>query len=645
MDYKKFYKLLNKYRFISLIYEEILKIIENEIKNKENINEILNIFSIYFSLIEEGNTTISLNKEVLKNKRNKEIEGKRILLENDPEFNNDEFNEIINESNNLIDNYLSLINEFNLSEIIGINKIFEIEDNYLYLKKFNHARKDIIEDISTLFNNKNIDNKENKFNYLDYVKDVKFRLSLNQEKIIKEGINKNLIITGGPGTGKTTSIFFLLISLFISGYSNYEVYLCAPSGKASSRMKQSILEGLDRLNNSFLLKYKDYATKISNLNESTIHRLLGIDNETNGFKFNKYNKFDKKSIFIIDEASMIDVSLFSSLLNAINEGSRIFIMGDKNQLPSVDSGAVFSDLLNIDKLKENIIELDESNRFKENTKIYELASLINKGKELPLKNDDFKSYLEFKIEKENDIKPIFYYESDYINVKNKDLINHIICIWGNEYFKKLQNSSTNINIYDFDSLIFLYEKSEEGKILASENEGYFGVKYINSYIKKKFIDNSFNTSLIGYYPGMLMMITKNNSLLDLYNGDSGIVVKIKDDSTLYLMVKKSTFLVNSEGYQKDKIFKIKDYTFYPLRIISSKDITLSYAITIHKSQGSDYKNILVILPSKKGHPLLNRQILYTAITRTKGNTYILSNLDRLNEAKDNLIIRDTNIKI
>ena len=140
-----------------------------------------------------------------------------------------------------------------------------------------------------------------------------------------------------------------------------------------------------------------------------------------------------------------------------------------------------------------------------------------------------------------------------------------------------------------------------------------------------------------------MMINKNNKMLDLYNGDSGILVTFANDPTLYFMVRKSTNLVPRESKEQDKIFKLGDFTFYPLRLIAYKEIDLAYAITIHKSQGSDYPNILVILPDKKGHPLLNRQIVYTAITRTKGNTYILSNQERLLEAKDTVLIRDTNV--
>ena len=189
----------------------------------------------------------------------------------------------------------------------------------------------------------------------------------------------------------------------------------------------------------------------------------------------------------------------------------------------------------------------------------------------------------------------------------------------------------------------LFNYSEVSKILCAENLGVRGVKQINKFVVRKFIDTSIPTSILGYYPGMLMMINKNNKQLDLYNGDCGLLVTFKNDKTIYFMVKKASLLVKNEGKIDDQIFKLGAFTFYPLRLISKDEIDMSYAITIHKSQGSDYKNILVILPDKKGHPLLNRQIIYTAITRTKGNTYILSNQDRLVESKDFVIVRDTNI--
>ena len=144
-------------------------------------------------------------------------------------------------------------------------------------------------------------------------------------------------------------------------------------------------------------------------------------------------------------------------------------------------------------------------------------------------------------------------------------------------------------------------------------------------------------------PGQLMMIYRNNDFLNLYNGDSGILVTFKNDNTVYFMVEKNNPRIEKEGKNDNSVFKIGNYTFYPITFIKQDEIDLAYSITIHKSQGSDYNNILVILPNKKGHPLLNRQIVYTAITRTKGNTYILSTKERLDEAKNNFIERDTNI--
>lgn len=637
-NYKDFFNLLIKNKMISPIWEYVLDLINEEIKDKENKEYYLFIFTIYFSLIDEGNVTISLNKDILLSKWNKKINDTKIRYEDGESFDINEINLIKEISLSTLD-YLNEINDINLKEIIGINKIFEIEENYLYLQKYNEARKNIISSLDIF---KSSFNNDINFNYKDYV-NSSFSLSKGQEDIIKEGLKRNLIVSGGPGTGKTTSILFLLVGLLLNGYQDYKIYLIAPSGKASARMKESIINSLSCLKDDFKDKYSSIYNLIKNLEESTIHRFLSLDFTNYSFSYNKSHQISEKSIVLVDESSMIDIMIFSSLLSALPSKARLFMMGDKDQLPSVECGSVYKELLSLPILKNNIVYLTESIRFKKGTDIYELAELINNGSNLPsIKWNNFK---DFKIEEENDKKPIFYYLDNEINVKDKAIIDFITSIWANEFFKSLQNDSTSLDINDYDYLEKLFKKSEISKILTAQNEGVRGTSYINKFIKNIIIDKSKITSDTSFYNGEIMMITKNNKSLDLYNGDSGILVSFKDDKTLYFMVKKNTKIINNEGYNKGNIFKIKEYTFYPKRIISNDEIDLAYAITIHKSQGSDYKNILVILPSKKGHPLLNRQILYTAITRTKGNTYILSNLDRLNEAKDNLIIRDTNIKI
>lgn len=640
-NYKTFYNLLLKNKLITPIFEYILDILENEIKDDLNKDDYLNIFAIYFSLINDGNITISLNKNILLNKWNNKLDASYVMLSEQEDFDENEFNIIKDISYCSINNALEKINEKNLSSLIGTNKIFEIDNNYLYLKKYNVARKGVIESIDRLFKN-TTNSLATTFNYKEALIDG-FNLSNGQEKAILEGINKSLIITGGPGTGKTTSILFLLISLLKTSKDDLMIYLIAPSGKASSRMKESIINSLFCINENFKNNNLDIINRINNLEESTIHRLLSIDYSTNTFSYNKNHRFAENSLFVIDESSMIDICLFNSLLQAIPDSAKVYIMGDKNQLPSVECGAVFGELLNKKSLKNNIVELDESIRFKKGTKIYNLAYAINNGLNLPLSETDWKEFDEFKIEKEDDSKPIFYYKNYKDGYKDKQIIEDVVLKWGDEFFKKLQNKASDLNENDYSSLKQLFAYSEISKILCAENQGARGVLTINNLVKKHFIDHSLKTSIKGYYPGMLMMINKNNKALDLYNGDSGILVTFKDDNTLYFMVKKSSNLVNNSIKVNDKIFKLGDFTFYPLRLITQDEIDMAYAITIHKSQGSDYKNILVILPSKKGHPLLNRQIIYTAITRTKGNTYILSNHERLNEAKDIVLIRDTNI--
>ena len=639
-NHKECFKFLLQNKLITPIWEYILEIIENEIKEKQNKEYYLIIFSLYFGLIDDGNICISLDEEILKEKWKIKVNANKILLIEKEDFDEQEYDYNCNIIAEYIDKYLCEITESNLPEIIGINKIFEIDNAWLYIKKYSVARKGIIENIDKLYSKRRTINS--KIHYKEFVREG-FNLSAGQEKALIEGFNKNLIITGGPGTGKTTSILFLLISLLKDDNKKINVYLVAPSGKASSRMKESIINGLSNINDDFKRDNKQIIDKINNLEESTIHRLLGHDYDTNGFEYNKNRKLSANSLFVIDESSMIDVCLFNALLEAILEDSMVFIMGDKNQLPSVECGAVFGDLLKKGSLKENIVELDESIRFRKGTKIFELASAINTGSNISVKSEDWKDFTTFTIEKEDPTKPIFYYNIEKEGYKSSEIIEYVCNKWGNEFFSKLQEMSSNLDYNDSNNLNYLFSYSEISKILCAENKGARGIDSINKYIKRTFIDYNQPTSISGFYPGMIMMINKNNKMLDLYNGDSGILVTFKDDATLYFMVKKATGLVTKNGKEEDKIFKLGDYTFYPLRLIANSEIDMAYAITIHKSQGSDYKNILVILPNIKGHPLLNRQIVYTAITRTKGNTYILSNQDRLVEAKDTLLIRDTNI--
>ncbi len=636
MDYKTFGNLLVNNRFLSPIWIDVASIIDEELNDKENKNEIIELLLIYFSLIDDGNTCVSLDKDIFTAKWLSKWNNIKIMLEDNRYFKLSEFEDIKEESIKDI-NYLDLINDNNLKEIIGFNKLFVISDNWLYARKYYEAVANINKKLDDIFYPLPMAISDKAFDYKKIVDD-NFNLTKKQEEAVVKGFSRNLIITGGPGTGKTTSICFLLLGLLLNDL-DYEVYLASPSGKASSRMKESILGGLKSLNDKAKEEYSDVIKKISNLDEYTIHRLLGYDNKTNGFIKGENNKFSDKSIFVVDEVSMADVSIFSSLISAIPRGARVFFLGDKNQLPSVDSGAVLSDLLKSPRLQDYIVALDESKRFTKESKIYALAEAINSGSTLPVEKKDWKSYREFEVsEVEKGNYPIYYYSDIDNNQNEKDIIEYIISKWVDKFYKDLPNVAMNLLVEE-DYLNHLYEYANKSRILCAENEGLRGTTDINKFIIKNIIKDKKD-----FTPGEVVMITKNNKSLDLYNGETGLIVSFKGDETLYFMIEKNTKIVDNDGKHDNYIFKIGRFVFYPIRLIAKSDIDYAFAITIHKSQGSDYPQILVILPKREGHPLVNREIIYTAITRTKGNTYILSNQERLEEGKNRVITRDTNIK-
>ena len=640
MDYLYFYKLLFNNHLITPIWEYELRLIETELKDNKNKNEYLILFSIYFCLIDLGNVVMRLDKEALLKKFMGVIESSRVLGLDYNNYKENEYKEIVDIATSVIGGYLDELWKEEDSSVFGDDKFFIIDGDYLYLKKYYYARCGIVDSISRLFNI-SFDNKD----LIDINSALieGFKLTSGQIEAVKRGLNSNILVTGGPGTGKTTSILFILLNILKNDF-DYQIFLAASSGKASSRMKEAISGGIGSLNEDFKKENKEVIAKIQGMvggiEEYTIHRLLGYS--SSGFRYNKDNQFNEKSIFVIDEASMIDISLFNSLLSAIKRGSRIFILGDKNQLPSVEVGAVFSDLLKMEVLKEKVVELDESKRFTSSTEIYKLAQTINLNKEFEFNEEVFKDPKEFRIEEVKDNKPVYFYRID--NTNKKENVSEIIRIWAKHFYQDVQKDSSNLDPNDLDYLDKLYLYNTYSKILITENEGGYGVKALNYFIKKEIIDKTLITSSNYHYTGEVMMITKNNSMLDLYNGDSGILVTFKGDDNLYFMVKKESKIVMESKKETDKVFKLGGYVFYPMRLIDEEEVELAFCITVHKSQGSDYNNILVLLPTSPHHPLLNREILYTAITRTKGNTYILSNLDRLKEAKETSIERDTNIK-
>lgn len=507
--------------------------------------------------------------------------------------------------------------------------------------------------------------------------DKPFTIKKRQAEAIIRGQRENLVITGGPGTGKTTVVLYILWNLLASHSEmlDWNIYLAAPSGKAADRMRESLIDGLARIRDEQKTDNERIFRKLNELESSTIHRLLRFSKSKGGFMYNHEEQFPKNSIFVIDEASMIDIEMFAALLEAIPEGARIFILGDPFQLPSVDSGAVLGEILKVQSGKDFSVKLNESNRFDDRSNIGKLAAEIKEvaeskdnNKFVPHKfvsgdaSDDLDENSDIANESAATFKDKVFYrrlETDNTPLTKKEedkRIESFIAEWSRDFAKlpelaeqiNPQRTGTEADDPDHSETARrnqIWQLSLTKRILCAERRGLRGIENINKKVcskikslwraKKKSQGETVQWDDSGYFPGQLLIITRNQEMFKLYNGDTGIVVF--DGNTPCLMLKKAP----PQGSKRTR----DDFVFYPLSVLPEDSITTAFAITIHKSQGSEYKHVTMFLPTKIGHPLLTNQIIYTGITRAKESVTIIASDDTFKAAVTTVSERDTGISL
>ena len=611
---------------------EMLKKLEPKLKEDES-----KIFCRYFAEMEQGSTCLELEDDELS----------KISAEKLP---------------NLIYNIKETCKneEFSL-----IKKPFVIFEKHLFATKYFLAKCGIEERITKILkkrtaNNFPVDIEE----IADYFKNLtSIILNDEQKEAIQRGLKENLIITGGPGTGKTTVVCYLLWKLLQNTeLQNYTLYLAAPSGKAADRLKESISDELSKITKTLSDDEKKIFDRLNNSESYTIHRLLSYNPSKNNFSYNSENQFSSDSIFVIDEASMIDINLFASLLEAIPDDAIVFILGDKDQLPSVDAGMVLGALLNAKE--ESKTELKNSVRFKDDSEIGRLKNAVQAGVTPKVNFTDCEKWEgEFYIpEKENGTckeYPVTYLQSTGQTQKDTAAqIEKLVIKWSEKFYDKLAEAERcifNSKKYPEEAALnLIWKEANSARILCAERQYLRGVEKLNKIICSHIIKkNKIETNGEEFFPGQLLMLTKNQKMFNLYNGDTGIVFESESDGNVikYLMVKKTAKKSNSENKEQNfsnqsfgSIFQVGSYIFYPLYLLPRESLEVAYAITIHKAQGSGYEAILIFLPENINNPLLNRQILYTALTRTKGSTYLLANENILKQAVEREIVRTTMIQ-
>ncbi|AWG42987.1 exodeoxyribonuclease V subunit alpha [Candidatus Borreliella tachyglossi] len=472
----------------------------------------------------------------------------------------------------------NIISDFNMNEKITTPLILE-NDIHIYTQKTFREEEELIKKIyKRLIHNKikiseqTIENIMTNLNVDD--------LSEAQISSIKKSLRNNLLIlSGGPGTGKTTTINYILKAIdmnLINLNVKQKVALVAPTGKASQKLKSSLKESFTNLETEY----------------STVQKLLKISFINKGNKYDEANplEFD---IIIIDEASMVDASMFLKLLKAIKASTKLIIAGDKNQLPSIGGGSVYSSLIKIKDINNDNVEILKKN-FRSNDEIALLAEAIYK---------EDKDLISLQI---RNSKSILLQEINNINIEN-ELLN---------YTKNLYN-----NILNFDLKSLRNEEIESilnvllnKTILCSRNIGKFGTKRINEIIKMHL------KKIYGNLIGQIILITQNDYKNDLFNGERGVL--FKENSKIYALIKRE-----NEIYKKINFNLLKKYE-------------LSFATTIHKSQGSEYKYVQIII---EDHPFLTKELLYTAITRAKESVEIISNEETIKNISLKTIKRDSKI--
>lgn len=356
---------------------------------------------------------------------------------------------------------------------------------------------------------------------------------IQKEAIEKVVSSKFMVLTGGPGTGKTTTTLGIIKVFQQMGA---EVVLAAPTGRAAKRLSET-----------------------TRMEAKTIHRLLEFK-PGEGYKKNPDNQI-KGDILIIDESSMIDLLLMHNLLKAVPVTMNILLVGDVDQLPSVGAGNVLKDIINSKRIE--VVKLERIFRQAENSEIIMNAHRINKG-----------LFPELKSGRDSD----FFFIQEEEPEKVVEIINDLCTRRIPKYYK--------------------VDPLNDIQVLAPMQRGETGAQNLNRVLQKSLNKNTQGLEQGGhsYYPGDKVMQIKNNYDKGVFNGDIGIISNINFEDRI----------INVHFDHTDAVYESADFD----------ELVLAYAVTVHKSQGSEYKVVIAPLTTQH-YMMLQRNLLYTCVTRAK----------------------------
>ncbi|WP_065648292.1 exodeoxyribonuclease V subunit alpha [Pantoea eucrina] len=411
---------------------------------------------------------------------------------------------------------------------------------------------------------------------------------------------KTAVISGGPGTGKTTTVAKLLAALIRLSDGALRIQLAAPTGKAAARLTESLGKALQQLavSEEERQRFPEEAT--------TLHRLLGAQPETQRLRYHAGNPLHL-DVLVVDEASMVDLGMMASLIAALPSQARVIFLGDRDQLASVEAGAVLGDICRCAEagyspvratqltlmtgceidgsnetdapaVRDAICLLRKSYRFDARSGIGQLAAAVNAGDAQAVERA---------------------FQGNFSDIARAPLNS------GEAYQRMLNEIAAGYR----DFLQQVAEEAAPADILASFGryqllcalrEGPFGVEGLNQRIEQKLMQLQLIRRPAGgsrWYPGRPVMVTRNDSALGLFNGDIGIT------------------LTDEEGVLK-VFFPLPDGTIKAVQPSRLPAHDTAWAMTVHKSQGSEFEHTALVMPAQF-LPVLTRELIYTAITRAR----------------------------
>ncbi|HUN53981.1 MAG TPA: exodeoxyribonuclease V subunit alpha [Smithella sp.] len=508
------------------------------------------------------------------------------------------------------------------------------ENGRLYLQRYWQYEKDVAQYLfqSISGNHELISNQSDQAEF-----QKKLRLYFNEKSEGKTDwqkvaaaaamLKKFLVISGSPGTGKTTAITKIMALMLDAGGRPMRIALTAPTGKAAARLQESVNKMKEKLNCSASIK--DMIPGAA----QTIHRLLGSISYSPYFRFNRKNHLPYELV-VIDEASMVDLPLLAKLIAALPSAARLILLGDKDQLASVEAGVVLGDISSLGAsgayspefvrqiaylsgeeiesgklsagIQDHIIYLQKNYRFPENSGIGLLSQNVKNGK----------SHESLEVLRAGKYKDIHWTEI----TESAGLWKHFGEGVVENYRPYLEAAISGEAAPETIFNIF-----EKFRILCALRVGIWGTERINLYVEKVLRDAGLIQSRDFFYEGMPVMILQNDYRSRLFNGDVGIILKDPEENNQLRV------------FFRDEQNAVRKYLPSAL-----PQYETAWAMTVHKSQGSEFKKVLLVL-SGRDVPFITRELIYTGITRASDNVDIWAGEDLLTKAIARRISRQSGL--